>query len=165
MQWVVEDCLALDANKLAKMGILKSDWISTNIRWGTGANINLAYNGSVLDLRYNIDGEPNPQSIRVSTEPCHFGGHRYYLHCPGCGSRRYKLHLAHSGFYCRKCYDLPYYSQECGYLDGLVRKIHKLEAKLEKLPKHTRIPTVELLENQLVRAQEEWCRVVRGILG
>jgi hypothetical protein len=156
MQWVVEDCLALDANKLAKMGILKSDWINTSIRWSTGANINLTYNGSVMDLRYNIDGEPNPQKIRVSKAQCHFGGHRYYLHCPGCGSRRYRLHLAHSGFYCRECYRLPYYSQECGDIEGFTHQIHKLEAKLENLPKYARTKTVEKLIHRLEETESQW---------
>ena len=91
--------------------------------------------------------------MRVNKASCHFGGFRYYFHCPKCNSRRYKLHLAHSGFYCRECYRLLYYSQECGYLDGLIRKIHKLEARLENLPKNTRARTLEELIARLEVAE------------
>ena len=47
------------------------------------------------------------------------------------GMRRYKLRLGGSGFYCQECYRLPYYSQQCGFTDGLIHQKHKLEYKLE----------------------------------
>jgi len=46
--------------------------------------------------------------------------------------------------------------QECGYLDGVTRKIHKLEAKLGNLPKHTRTRTVDRLEAKLQALENEW---------
>ena len=130
MQTTVEDCLALDANRLARGGVFTAGRRSS-VKWASGANIGLAYTGPTLELLYSLDGEPNNQMVRITKAPCHFGGARYYMHCPGCGKRRYKLHLSNSGFYCRECYRLPYYSQQCGYLDGLIHQKHKVEAKLE----------------------------------
>jgi hypothetical protein len=142
MQRTIDDCLALDANRLAKMGVF-NEGRHSSVKWESGANIGLLYrDGKVcsgkLELLYNLEGEPNNQKVRISKAPCHFGGVRFYFHCPGCGERRYKLHLAGSGFYCRECYRMPYYTQECGHIDGLMRKVHKLEAKLENKPMRTK---------------------------
>ena len=131
MQLTVNDCLALDSNRLAKMCLFSHAWTRTRVKWECGANIVLIFTGDTLELLYTLDGKPNNQTVRITKAPCHFGGARYYMHCPGCGKRRYKLHLARSGFYCRECYRLPYYSQQCGYLDGLIHQKHKVEAKLE----------------------------------
>lgn len=131
MQATIEDCLALDANRLAKMGLFSHAGTRASVKWENGANIGLAYSNGTLELLYSMEGEPNNQTLRIAKVPCHFGGARYYMHCPGCRKRRYKLHLSGSGFYCRVCYRLPYYSQECGYLDGLIHQKHKVEAKLE----------------------------------
>ena len=138
MQRVVDDCVALNANRLAKMGLFAGDQVRASVKWESGANIGLLYRGGTLELLYSMEGEPNNQKVRITKAPCHFGGVRYYFHCPGCRERRYKLHLAGSGFYCRGCYRMPYYTQECGHMDGLMRKVHKLEAKLENKPMRTK---------------------------
>ena len=129
MRKVVDDCLALDANKLAKMGIFR-EGSRSGVKWKNGSSIGLDYADGTLTLHYALNGEHNDQTVRVTAAPCHFGGKRYYMHCPCCTKRRYKLHLANDGFYCRECYRLPYYSQQCGFLDGLIHKMHKVEAKL-----------------------------------
>jgi len=157
MQATVDDCLALNANRLAKMGLFSHAGTRASVKWGSGANIGLAYTGDTLELLYSMDGEPNNQTVRITKAPCHFGGVRYYMHCPGCRKRRYKLHLANSGFYCRECYRLPYYSQQCGYLDGLIHQKHKVEAKLESknMRTTTRVRLIEQLcatDNRIDRA-------------
>ncbi len=170
MQWVVEDCLCLDANKLAKNKWFRGTYQSGTMTWSSGANINLVYcrRSSTLELRYNLDGEAHPQAISVSRSACHFGGYRYYFHCPGCGSRRYKLHCAHSGFYCRGCYRLPYFSQQCGRLDGLTQQLHKAQAKLDNCSKYTRAKTFDKLIDQVVeaeqRADDEFMRLCAPLL-
>ena len=131
MQLVIEDCLTLDANFLARLGVF-TEGKRFSIRWGDQADIYVGYDGEALDLLYNLNGEPSNQTVGITEAPCNFGGVRYYLHCPGCGRRGYKLHLGHSGFYCRNCYQLPYYSQECGRLDGLISQMNKIEDKLDR---------------------------------
>lgn len=158
MQLVVDDCLALNSNRLAKIGLFNRPGTRASVNWETGANIGLSYTGPTLELLYAMEGEPNNQIVRVTKVPCHFGGVRHYMHCPGCGVRRYKLHLSGSGFYCRECYKLPYYSQECGYIDGITRKIHKLEAQLDR---PMRAKTRMRLIGQLCAAED---RVDRAIV-
>jgi hypothetical protein len=152
MQMIVDDCLALDSNRLAKMGVF-NEGARAGVKWESGANIDLLYRGGSLELLYNLEGEPNNQTVRITKAPCHFGGVRYYLHCPGCSKRGYKLHLAHSGFYCRECYRMPYYSQECGHMDGLIRKMHKLQDKLDSKPMRT--TTRMRLIGQLIAMEEK----------
>ena len=127
----VEDCLPLDANRLARQG-----WFAGSYRgpvtWTDGSTITLAYSQGQLTLSYRLNGEPMQQAIEVIEAPCHFGGNRFYFRCPACHKRRYKLRSGPQGFYCRHCYALPYYSQECGDLDGLIHQKHKIEAKLGK---------------------------------
>jgi hypothetical protein len=137
MQSTVEDCLPLDANLLAKSGMFGSGdrslgkgMSSASIIWSNGSSISLSYRQPDLHLSFCRDGEPVQQTINVESSPCNFGGWRHYFTCPGCRNRRYKLRLGGSGFYCRQCYRLPYYSQECCDLDGLIHQKHKLEAKL-----------------------------------
>ena len=130
MQTTVEDCLALDTNRLARGGWFRG-LTSGNITWTNGSQISLSYRQPHLHLSYTRNGEPMRQTIHVEAAPCNFGGWRYYFTCPGCQNRRYKLRLGGNGFYCRHCYQLPYYSQQCGDLDGLIHQKHKVEAKLE----------------------------------
>lgn len=156
MQWVVEDCLILDSNRLAKSGWFRRGIESGKVTWDSGANVGVRYRGGNLELLYTLNGEPQRQSVPIERVLCRFGGHRHYFRCPGCQSRRYKLHCASSGFYCRACYRLPYYSQECGLIEGIAHKINKLESRLENLPKHARTRTVEGLVDRLEVAERQW---------
>jgi hypothetical protein len=154
MQTVVEDCLSLDANSLAKRGFFKGRCVKGNIKWESGANIGLVYSGGTLYLNYAIDGESNNQSVPIVKAPCHFGGHRHYFTCPGCAKRRYKMRLGSSGFYCRQCYRLTYYTQQCDYMSRLVQKVSKLEKRLERdnMRTHTAwrlIDEICVLDNQI----------------
>jgi len=155
MQKVVEDCLALNANTLAKSGMFGDgqapiQTMTGSVSWSNGSKIDMAYQRPHLRLSYTKNGKPMRQAIHIEMAPCHFGGVRHYFQCPGCKARRCKLRLAGSGFYCRQCYRLPYYSQECGDLDGLIHQKHKIEAKLEdsKRPRmrtHTQMRLIKQL--------------------
>ena len=41
MQLVVEDCLCLDANRIAKLGVFTRRSCSASLRWESGANISV----------------------------------------------------------------------------------------------------------------------------
>lgn len=151
MQHTVEDCLPLDANGLARGGWFRG-LTSGNITWTNDSSISVAFKQPHLVLVYSMDGEPVEQTIHVEAAPCHFGGVRHYFTCPGCQNRRYKLRLGGNGFYCRHCYRLPYYSQECGDLDGLIHQKHKIETKLEN--KTMRTSTRMRLIEQLCSAED-----------
>lgn len=63
------------------------------------------------DNKLNISTPKCCYSISVEKLPCHFGGERYYFHCPKCDKRMRKLY-GHKGiFLCRKCMNLGYYLQ------------------------------------------------------
>jgi hypothetical protein len=60
------------------------------------------------------------QIIYLSSESQRFGGARWWLYCPQCGSRRAKLYLRPpngSGFFCRACLNLTYRSCNDGRSD------------------------------------------------
>jgi hypothetical protein len=164
MKRVVDDCLALDANRLARIGVF-GEGRRSSVNWKSGANIGLAYAGGTLELLYDLNGETNDQTVRITKAPCNFGGARYYMHCPACAKRRYKLHLGQSGFYCRECYRLPYYSQQCADIDGITRRVNRLRDKLKSLPKHTRTSTVNGFNAKLQAANEEWDNAVIARFG
>ncbi|MCX2979746.1 hypothetical protein EYC98_02585 [Halieaceae bacterium IMCC14734] len=155
MKMTVEDCLALDANLLAKDGWFRCS-TRGNITWTNGNSISLSYRKPHLHLSYTSGGEPMRQTIHVVAAPCHYGGVRHYFTCPSCQNRRYRLRLGASGFYCRHCYRLPYYSQQCGDLDGLIHQKHKVAAKLEDSDRPPiRTATRMRLINQLCAADDK----------
>lgn len=156
MRPVAENCLSLDTNTLAKAEVFQPG-VSATMEWGDGSAATLAYREPHIHLSYAIRGSPMHQVIPVEAASCHFGGNRYYFSCPGCDKRRYKLRLGGNGFYCRQCYGLPYYSQQCGYMDGLIHQKYKLKAKLDRpgIRIQTRMRLIDKLcdkEEQIDRA-------------
>lgn len=70
-----------------------------------------------LILDYKRDGEKFKERIYLIETPCHFGGSRRWLGCPGCGRRVGKVYLPtnlYSGgvrvqrWRCRHCHKLTY---------------------------------------------------------
>lgn len=153
MKSVVDNCLRLDANQLAGKGIFRSDGTTGAVRWSNGSEACLAYTNGNLTLGYSLAGESLRQDIPISTAPCHFGGERFYLHCTTCNRRCYKLVLSHSGFHCRQCYRLPYYTQQCGSYDGLINRLHKIEHKLETKPMRTKTAAKLMQQHGEARAR------------
>jgi hypothetical protein len=62
--------------------------------------------------------------------PCHMGGERLWFICPNCKGRCEVLCLAGIWPACRKCYRLPYRSQNEDLMGRLQRRQEKLEAML-----------------------------------
>ena len=123
--------MAPDVRNLARQGCLADGAISTQ-RWTNGSSIGVSVENNQCTLSYTEDGENRQQTITLDYTPCNHGGQRVWFRCPNCRWRRAKLYLGSSGFYCRKCYRLPYYTQECGEIDRLIHRKHKLERKMEK---------------------------------
>jgi hypothetical protein len=74
MQQVNEDCLSLDSNRLAQMGVFKTRNVSAKAQWEDGSNILLTYARERMNLKYSINGRPYTQAITISTMPCHTVG-------------------------------------------------------------------------------------------
>jgi len=70
------------------------------------------------------------QTIQVSSLPCHYGGVRYYWHCPKCCRRAAVLYCAGS-YVCRHCIGANYHSQLIQPIDRLFERVSIIRAKLE----------------------------------
>jgi hypothetical protein len=151
MRKVKEDCISLNSNMLVRSG-----YGEQRLRWKRGDSIRLWLQDGKAQLLFALRGEEIQQSITMVKAPCHFGGHRHYFLCPGCSNRRYKLIQGGHGFYCRQCYQLPYYSQQCGEADGLARKRHQIESKLmDRAGPKRRTQTTMRLVDQLIRVENK----------
>lgn len=69
------------------------------------------------------------QTIQVSSLPCHYGGHRYYWHCPTCSKRVSVLYGA-GRYACRHCIGANYHSQLIQPLDRLFERVSIIRARL-----------------------------------
>jgi len=130
MKLVVEDCLPLDCNQLAKSGAF-GDASKKLVRWASGASADIQYVAPHLAVRFFIAGQRRAQSILITTQACTAGGSRYYFQCPGCDGRRYRLRLGSNAlFLCPGCHNLPYYLQQAGDDDKLFHTYRKTENTL-----------------------------------
>lgn len=79
---------------------------------------------------YGGEWEPVEQAISFDRTPCNYGGHRTWFLCPRCWKRVVVLYGAGKYFFCRRCYDLAYGSQQEGEVDRLMRKARKIRRRL-----------------------------------
>lgn len=126
----VEECLALDANKLSRAGAFRAaPGTPCSVDWRGTAGI------EILRADFVVSGEPTrsliqirhhfPRSrcevartVHLAQEPCHFGGSRYVFRCPGrscwtsCGRLVRKLYLVDGSWLCRGCGHLTYTARQ-----------------------------------------------------
>ncbi len=137
----VDDYLSLDVRRLHRKGVLSS---GREIPWkwkdsegdpkgritiqGFPDSVHLAY-------RLNEEGE-SPESfnygVALHWTNCHYGGRRPWFLCPakGCGNRVAKLYLGRRYFFCRRCRNLTYPSQQENREGRLRYKAQKIRLKL-----------------------------------
>ena len=70
------------------------------------------------------------QRILFDRTSCHFGGERLWFLCPSCSKRVGVLYGVYKLFSCRHCYQLPYSSQNSGYIDNLIEQKDKLGERI-----------------------------------
>lgn len=116
-----EGLLRLDVRVLAREGCLIGGTLGT-IAWHCGDSVWAtittqvhADEPDILILEYNTlsrsrSWTPIHERIALDTTPCHYGGTRSWLMCPGCGNRRAVLFAVSGHFRCRACYQLAYSS-------------------------------------------------------
>ncbi|MGH9643051.1 MAG: hypothetical protein ACRD3Q_11560 [Terriglobales bacterium] len=83
----------------------------------------------VARLNFSIDGQPRMQVIPIVSEPCRYGGRRFYFQCPRSGRRCEVLYCVGGVFASRQVQRLSYLSQS---LDGWQRRqrtCSKIEAR------------------------------------
>jgi|SRR6185437_5505275 len=101
----IESALTLDVRRLVRMGILR-DGARGSLTWNrdgsecasVGYAVNIAGDAGTLTLDYTAPdrdtGERQPVTCRIalSSIPLHYGGRRWYMHCPLTGRRAQTLH-------------------------------------------------------------------------
>lgn len=134
----VEETQRIDIRYLRKNGLLGA-FRRGSLRWNRGGEStdSIAYlmypDRMELDFKYKQFGgewQPIRQTIDFDRTACNFGGERKWFLCPQCRRRVAVLCLAGSCFLCRKCYRLPYGSQNEDYLGRVIRRRNKLKDRL-----------------------------------
>lgn len=81
---------------------------------------------------YNDPTKGSFYKIPIEKQPCHFGGFRYFFHCPNC-NRRMQILYSYKGFFlCRKCLNLSYKSQQLPESMRLSEGSQKIDQLLKK---------------------------------
>jgi len=155
---VVEDCLDIDIRYLARMGLLSrramKTFILTWLHNGIETDqVKVSALSKKVTLHYQqlLQGENTyrEQHVTIVYTPCHYGRQRPWFRCPNCISRCAIIYLGNQGFHCRKCYQLPYRSQQMCKLDRLISKRVTLEEKLFNSNKGLHYRTRERLKDRL----------------
>lgn len=101
--------------------------------------------------------------IRIATFPCHFGGFRYFAHCPACDARVSSLFLYRNSnqtiFACRGCLKMCYQSQNKKLSTRLYWKYYDVKQKINndpfKKPKWMRKKTFTRLRKEYFDLDEK----------
>lgn len=133
-KYVVEKCMKLDVKAFRLPDgeqILQSPGITGIIKWNDRAGVEYSVESHddmvQLFLNYEFAGYIRNQCIAISTTECHYGGQRYWFHCPHCQRRSSNLYLLHGDFACRQCNHLTYTSsQKAHQSERMLRKIDDL---------------------------------------
>ncbi|MCB1667232.1 MAG: hypothetical protein R3E73_00185 [Porticoccaceae bacterium] len=138
----IEEIRRIDIRYLRKQRWLSTSekhYLTGSLSWTSGGepsgSINFASYHDRLELSFKYmegggEWQPVKQTIWLDHTPCHYGGSRKWLLCPRCNRRVGVLCGADKLFLCRHCYQIPYRSQNEGYLDRLISKKHKLGNKI-----------------------------------
>jgi len=155
---VVEDCLDIDIRYLARVGLLynitQKTFVLTWLHNGLETNqVKLSVLSGKITIHYQqfLQGENayREQHVTIVYTPCHYGRQRPWFRCPNCIGRCAIIYLGDQGFHCRKCYQLPYRSQQICKLDQLISKRVTLEEKLFNSSKGLHYRTRERLKDRL----------------
>jgi hypothetical protein len=69
-------------------------------------------------------------TVPVSQSACHFGGVRFWFHCPACGTRVALLYSVRAFLRCRTCHNLAYPSQNVSAHDRPLRRAQAIRMRL-----------------------------------
>jgi hypothetical protein len=137
-QPTVDDVHCIDIHYIKKQGMLHPG-LSGILSWSVGdrfhgsVNFRIDYDRLVLDYysyTHNGEWEPVEETIWFDWTPCHYGGQRLWLRCPGCARRVAVLCGYGERFLCRQCCRLPYASQQRGFSDRMMAQARKIRQRL-----------------------------------
>ena len=124
---LVESCTQLRIKDIVAAGLHDSSGVLCLEKGPAGFDFSAIIDGfgSHLDLTLFAGWGDVHQRIALSETPLHFGGSRYWLHCPRCGARGAVLYLVKE-FACRACHDLRYTSQFESPRERMRRRLLKI---------------------------------------
>jgi hypothetical protein len=178
--------LFLDAASLRRMGALTAgacawqQW--TNGRGEIVGSIRTVTNANrdTLTLIYSIRQpgaawQPIREDVGLEPTPCHYGGERLWLTCPGCQSRRRVLFCVHGQFRCRECHNLAYTStredpqaRSACRIAALHRRLGAARCDLSAIPprpKGMHQPTYDRIAGQLMQEQDRQAGYLQAFCG
>lgn len=150
---LADKCYTLSVADLRRVGIFKlTSAIDGKMKWAPlDLHMVIPADRSQIRLRIEREGERRELAIQLSQTAPHFGGVRYWLHCPLCGRRVVKLffyphlyagerHL--NAFWCRHCLGLSYTSRNCNHdwLSLGQRRAMQIKGKLKDPNEYWEMP-------------------------
>jgi len=164
-----DQCLRLNLSDLRREGDLQRHHMSRREKsWVTGGTT-----VARLTLMIDIDClQPSPclhisgwafghridQHLDIVAQSQFFGGERFYVLCPYTGKRCRSLIMPPTGrmFSSVKAWGGPYTSQRESPIDRCWRRIDRLEGRMERFTKYTKLKTRDAYHRSWVREQMFW---------
>lgn len=134
----IEETKRIDIRYMRRNGMLRPGWTGS-LTWNRNGEpageirYSCYVDRIVFHYRYQSGGaewESVDPVACFDRTPCHMGGERLWFICPNCKRRCEVLCLAGIWPACRKCYRLPYRSQNEDLMGRLQSRQEKLEAML-----------------------------------
>ena len=127
---------SLDLRKLNKLVSLEGT-CGFDLEWNKNnkvtSSVGCIFTDDVLQIHFSIKtskGEvSNVDYVHIAKTPCHFGGERQWLVCPGCHNNALVLYVVNR-FRCRKCHGLYHPSSNEGDFYRATRAMCKYQDKL-----------------------------------
>jgi hypothetical protein len=128
-----ESVPALTTKELRRHGLLHPD-TSTHLTLTWPAtwwvpSVSVAIEAGPVD-HLLLAGHGERQIVRLSSTAPHYGGVRWWLHCPLCDRRCAVLFLVDERFACRQCQDLTYRIWRETRIQRVTRKAWKIQRRL-----------------------------------
>ncbi len=139
----VESCARIDAGMLRKAGAFRGTgaWTWHWSKFGScvcDTSVISINDPSRIIITIHRDGIYNSQFVGVSTTNCHYGKSRFWLHCPVCNKRVFRLYLPIDAVYkdepvmtfaCRSCY-------ACTYNQRSMRSLDRYQSQAMQIQQH-----------------------------
>jgi len=133
-----EESKRIDIRYMRKRGFL-TPMCRGSLNWTTGGepsgDIRYTCFDNRLLLRYRIslyggDWESVEQTVYFDSTRCNYGGERKWFLCTHCSRRVEVLYSGGKYFHCRRCYRIPYRSNNESYYDNLNSQQDKLGRRI-----------------------------------
>lgn len=119
-RWTVESCPKFSMKTLRGLyGKGIPEWVDTHgilttHDWKIAYAIKIIGGGLALCLSYSFmrgrESYTKYPVIAISSTECHYGGQRFWMHCPFCSRRVVDLYMVSGEFACRHCQNLTHNS-------------------------------------------------------